>query len=149
LVVPAGVPVHFQLTSATVMNSFFVPQLGSQIYAMPGMTTQLNLEADKPGSYFGLSAQFSGDGFSGMHFSYDAVSQSQFAEWLAKVRSQGPALDLAGYTALARQSENITPYTYHSVAQGLFDVVLRLSTLANAMSATSRAAVPAAAEMSH
>jgi cytochrome o ubiquinol oxidase subunit II len=145
LVVPAGVPVYFQLTSATVMNSFFVPQLGSQIYTMPGMTTQLNLQADKPGSYFGLSAQFSGDGFSGMHFSYDAVSRSQFEGWLAKARSQGPALDLAGYTKLAQPSANVAPYTYHDVAQGLFATVVRLST--PSMNASSQAAVPPSAKM--
>ena len=147
LVVPAGVPVHFQLTSATVMNSFFVPQLGSQIYTMPGMTTQLNLQADKPGSYFGLSAQFSGDGFSGMHFSYDAVAQSQFEEWLAKARSQGPTLDLAGYMKLAQQSADVAPYTYHDVTPGLFATVLRLSAPAEKTSASSHAEVPASAEM--
>jgi cytochrome o ubiquinol oxidase subunit 2 len=68
LVVPAGVPLRFRLTSTTVMNSFFVPQLGSQIYAMPNMVTRLNLKADQPGTYEGLSAQFSGDGFSDMRF---------------------------------------------------------------------------------
>jgi cytochrome o ubiquinol oxidase subunit II len=147
LVVPAGVPVHFQLTSATVMNSFFVPQLGSQIYTMPGMTTQLNLQADKPGSYFGLSAQFSGDGFSGMHFSYDAVAQSQFEDWLAKARSQGPILDQAGYARLAQPSADIAPYTYHDVSQGLFATVLRLSAPAKEMGASSQTEVPASAEM--
>ena len=65
LVIPAGTPVEFRLTSATVMNSFFVPQLGSQIYTMGGMTTHLSLLADKPGEYPGFSANFSGDGFSG------------------------------------------------------------------------------------
>src|SRR5271167_3350830 len=72
LVVPARVPLRFRLTSATVMNSFFVPQLGSQIYAMPNMVTRLNLKADQAGTFEGLSAQFSGDGFSDMRF--DLVS---------------------------------------------------------------------------
>jgi len=147
LVVPAGVPVHFQLTSATVMNSFFVPQLGSQIYTMAGMTTQLNLQADKPGSYFGLSAQFSGDGFSGMHFSYDAVGQSQFEDWLAKAKSQGPTLDLAGYTKLAQQSANVAPYTYRDVTQGLFAMVLRLTAHSKEIGTFSHAAGPISAEM--
>src|SRR5208282_2731073 len=66
LVIPAGTPVRFRLTSATVMNSFFVPQLGSQIYTMPGMTTHLNLLADRPGEFPGISANFSGDGFADM-----------------------------------------------------------------------------------
>src|SRR5262249_58413386 len=68
LVVPAGPPVHFSLTSASVMNMFFVPQLGSMIATMPGMVTQLHLAADKPGDFRGLSAQYSGGGFSDMNF---------------------------------------------------------------------------------
>ena len=68
LVVPAGTPIRFRLTSASVMNSFFVPQLGSQIYTMSHMVTRLNLQAERPGTYPGLSAQFSGDGFSDMRF---------------------------------------------------------------------------------
>ena len=78
LVVPAGRPGHFRLTSATVMNSFFVPQLGSQIYTMAGMTTQLHLQADKPGTYPEMSAQFSGDGFSDMRFNVEAMPEAQF-----------------------------------------------------------------------
>ena len=70
---PAGVPVHFSLTSASVMNAFFIPQLGSMIYTMNGMTTQLNLQADAPGTFRGLSSHFSGDGFPGMHFDVHAV----------------------------------------------------------------------------
>src|SRR6516165_12415642 len=80
LVVPAGVPVHFRLTSATVMNQFFVPQLGSMIATMNGMVTQLHLQADHPGDYFGLSTQFSGDGFSDMGFTVHAVSKDDFAK---------------------------------------------------------------------
>ena len=79
LVVPAGVPIHFSLTSASVMNVFFVPQLGSMIYTMNGMTTQLNLRADAPGTFLGLSSHYSGDGFSDMHFDVQAVPAEQFA----------------------------------------------------------------------
>ena len=93
LVIPAGTPVQFRLTSATVMNSFFVPQLGSQIYAMGGMTTQLNLLADKPGEYPGISANFSGDGFSDMRFIAKAVPAADFDSWVTQVRGSGPALD--------------------------------------------------------
>ena len=74
LVIPTGTPVHFRLTSSGVMNSFFVPQLGSQIYTMAAMTSQLNLQADKAGTYLGLSVQFSGEGFSDMRFNLRAVS---------------------------------------------------------------------------
>ncbi|TIU08959.1 MAG: ubiquinol oxidase subunit II, partial [Mesorhizobium sp.] len=68
LVMPAGTPVRFRLTSASVMNTFFVPQLGSMIYAMNGMESELNLLADKPGVLYGQSAHYSGDGFSDMNF---------------------------------------------------------------------------------
>src|SRR6266704_1658762 len=81
LTVPVGTPISFELTSSGVMNSFFVPQLGSQIYTMSGMTTRLQLQADHPGTYRGLSAQFSGDGFADMRFTVDAVSAQQFEQW--------------------------------------------------------------------
>jgi cytochrome o ubiquinol oxidase subunit II len=123
LTVPAGVPVHFSITSASVMNMFFVPQLGSMIAAMNGMVTQLSLQADTPGEFHGLSAQFSGDGFAGMNFTLRAVPQDAYAQWLARVRDTGPALDRAGYTALARQSQNVAPFTYRTVDAGLFHAV--------------------------
>jgi cytochrome o ubiquinol oxidase subunit 2 len=126
LVVPAGVPIHFRLTSATVMNSFFVPQLGSQIYTMAGMATQLNLMADNPGAYPGLSAQFSGDGFSDMRFDVQALKQADFKAWLAKAQAEGPALDNAGYTNLARASSAVAPASYREVSPGLFDRIVNM-----------------------
>jgi cytochrome o ubiquinol oxidase subunit 2 len=83
LIVPVGTPIEFMLTSATVMNAFFVPQLGSQIYTMPGMTTRLNLLAERPGNYPGLSSNFSDDGFSDMRFVVSAVLVDEFQGWLA------------------------------------------------------------------
>ncbi len=106
LVVPAGVPIHFSLTSASVMNAFFIPQLGSMIYTMNGMTTQLNLQADAPGTFRGLSSHYSGDGFSDMHFDVRAVPAEQFAAWIEATRNTGPTLDAASYAALAKQSLN-------------------------------------------
>jgi cytochrome o ubiquinol oxidase subunit 2 len=120
LVVPTGRPVRFRLTSATVMNSFFVPQLGSQIYTMPGMTTRLNLLAGEPGDYPGFSANFSGDGFAEMRFTVKAVPAEAFDAWVAKVRGSGSALDIPGYAALAKPSEAVPPKTYGSVAPELF-----------------------------
>ena len=107
LVVPAGVPIHFSLTSASVMNAFFIPQLGSMIYTMNGMTTQLNLRADAPGTFLGLSSHFSGDGFSDMHFDVQAVPAERFAAWIDATRNTGPTLDAGSYAALAKQSMNI------------------------------------------
>jgi len=120
LVVPAGTPISFKLTSASVWNSFFVPQLGTQIYTMAGMTTRLNLQADDPGIYHGLSAHFSGDGFSDMRFNVDALTPALFSAWVAQARSHGVALDTARYGALAQQSKAVTPVSYRAVAPGLF-----------------------------
>src|SRR6185312_12150205 len=97
LVVPAGVPFHLRLTSASVFNVFFVPRLGSEIYTIYGMATQLNLEADRPGVYFGLSAHFSGDGFPGMAFDVHAMPPAQFSRWLATTQASGPKLDESAY----------------------------------------------------
>lgn len=123
LVAPAGRPLHLSLTSASVMNSFFVPQLGSQIYAMNGMVTELNLKADHPGSYYGQSAQFSGDGFSDMHFQVDAVTQPDFDAFVAGARKEGQALDRGAYAALSRQFSPPRPFTYRAVDPGLFQAV--------------------------
>jgi cytochrome o ubiquinol oxidase subunit 2 len=127
LVVPAGVPLHFRLTSASVMNSFFVPQLGSQIYTMAGMATQLNLEADQPGHYDGLSAQFSGDGFSDMHFAVDATTPEQFSQWISSTKASGDALDRASYDTLQKTSSHVAPVTYRQVQSGLFDQIVAMT----------------------
>ncbi len=124
LVVPTGVPLHLRLTSATVRNVFFVPRLGRMIYTMNGMVAQLNLQADEPGAYPGLAAHFSGDGFSDMHFTVQAVSAAEFSNWGASTRTHGPVLDDASYRALLRQTRNVQPYTYGSVAPGLFTAIL-------------------------
>ena len=124
MVVPAGVPLDLRITSASVFNVFFVPRLGSMIYAMYGMRTRLNLQADLPGVYPGLSAHFSGDGFPGMAFDVHAVSSGEFAQWAAATRRTGPVLDEAAYRELLRQTQNVTPYTYRSVQPGLFDDIL-------------------------
>jgi cytochrome o ubiquinol oxidase subunit 2 len=120
LVIPAGIPVEFSLTSATVMNSFFVPQLGSQIYTMPGMTTRLNLLAAQPGDYPGLSANFSGDGFSDMHFLVHAVPAAEFAAWLTRTREATPALDADTYAQLARPAGDTQSRAYGSIDPNLF-----------------------------
>jgi cytochrome o ubiquinol oxidase subunit 2 len=123
LVVPAGTPISFELTSSGVMNSFFVPQLGSQIYTMAGMVTHLQLQANHPGSYRGLSAQFSGDGFADMRFAVDAVPAQQFEQWVASTRDHGPTLDAQSYADLAKPSEAVTPFTYGAVSPDLFNAI--------------------------
>jgi cytochrome o ubiquinol oxidase subunit 2 len=142
LVVPAGMPVSFRLTSATVMNSFFVPQLGSQIYTMAGMTTHLNLQADRPGDYPGLSANFSGDGFSDMKFTVKAVPAGEFDGWVTTTRGMGSALDDPGYAELAKPGKGAPPTTYRSVDPKLFERIIDQSTSAPEPSRTSNAWCP-------
>jgi cytochrome o ubiquinol oxidase subunit 2 len=124
LVIPAGTPIHFSLTSASVMNVFFIPQLGSMIYTMNGMRTEVNLDSDAPGTFRGQSSHYSGDGFSDMHFDVHAVPQAEFTSWVATTRSHGPTLDASSYATLARQSVNVAPFTYGTADRSLFaDVV--------------------------
>jgi cytochrome o ubiquinol oxidase subunit 2 len=124
LVVPAGVPLHFSLTSGSVMNAFFVPQLGSMIYTMNGMRTQLNLRADEPGTFRGLSSHYSGDGFSDMHFDVQAVPAERFAAWIDATRKTGPTLDARSYADLARQSVKATPFTFRAADPELFQQIV-------------------------
>jgi len=123
LVVPAGTPVHFSITSASVFNSFFIPQLGSMIYAMPGMVSQLHLQADNPGQLRGISAQFSGDGFSDMDFQVKSVPAVEFGAWAASVRGAGPVLDQAAYAGLKRQTQRVAPTSFGSVDPQLFHAI--------------------------
>ena len=124
LVAPAGVPLHFQITSASVFNVFFVPRLGSEIYSMYGMTTELNLQADRPGIYHGLSAHVSGDGFSDMAFDLHAVTPAQFSAWATATSAAGPVLDEPAYRKLLMQTQNVKPYTYRAVEHDLYgDIV--------------------------
>ena len=125
LVIPVGVPVHFALTSASVMNAFFVPQLGSMIYTMNRMATDLNLIADKPGEFLGESAMFSGDGFAGMHFNVEAVPPDRFKAWVDETRSSGGrTLDSDAYKELSKQSINIAPFVFSDIEPDLFQRIL-------------------------
>ena len=125
LVVPSGVPIRFTLTSASVWNAFFVPQLGSMIYTMNGMATQLNLKANEPGTFMGLSAMFSGNGFADMHFNTEAVPKADFDAWASETRSaSGPTLTSQAYKELCVQSMNVAPFTYSSVEPGLFHKIV-------------------------
>lgn len=116
LVIPTHVPVSFRLTSDTVMTSFFIPRLGTQIYAMAGMKTRLHLMADKAGTYTGWNSQLSGEGFSGMHFKTVATSEADYKAWLDKVRQSPKTLDALTYEQLAKPSSH-TPVTYYSQVQ--------------------------------
>ncbi|MDN3379223.1 MULTISPECIES: ubiquinol oxidase subunit II [unclassified Pseudoalteromonas] len=125
LVFPANVPVEYKITSQSTMNSFFIPQLGSQIYSMAGMETKLHLIANEPGTFKGFSANYSGAGFTGMKFNAIATpTQADFDTWVNKVKSQKNTLYKADYDALAQPSEN-NPVSYFSdVEEGLFHTIV-------------------------
>jgi cytochrome o ubiquinol oxidase subunit 2 len=106
------------------MNAFFIPQLGSMIYTMNGMTTQLNLRADTSGTFRGLSSHYSGDGFSNMHFDVQAVPAAQFSAWVEATSKTGPTLDAGSYTALAKQTLNTTPFTFRSADPAMFQEIV-------------------------
>jgi cytochrome o ubiquinol oxidase subunit II len=120
LTVPLGAPLHFELTSGSVMNVFFVPQLGSMIYTMNGMVTQLNLRADREGTYQGLSAMISGDGFSDMIFDVHVVSPLAFPGWAADAARDDHVLNSDSYAKLARQSVETSKISYRLADPELF-----------------------------
>ena len=124
LVIPAGTPIRFSLTSGSVMTAFFVPQLGSMIYTMNRMRTRLYLAAHEPGVFHGLATQISGDGFADMHFEVEAKSPQDFYAWLGQVRAGGPELTPESYIALSKQSVVPAPFTFRSVTDGLFEKIL-------------------------
>jgi cytochrome o ubiquinol oxidase subunit 2 len=132
LVVPAGTPVNFRLTSATVWNVFFVPRFGTMIYTMPRMTTRLNLQADRIGIYDGQSSHFSGDGFAGMHFKVQALPPGQFNSWASNARGAGAVLDAKTYADLAKPSSYVAPAAYGGVTPGLFDAIATMRPLPQA-----------------
>ena len=122
---PAKVPLSFKITSDTVMTSFFIPQLGSQIYAMAGMQTRLHLLADEPGVYTGQNQQFSGAGYADMFFKAIASSQEEFEAWLKKAKQSPDKLDLDRYEELRKQSFGYPVTYFSSVSSDLFDHIIR------------------------
>jgi cytochrome o ubiquinol oxidase subunit 2 len=124
LAIPVGTPIDFELTAESLMNSFFIPRLGSQVYAMAGMRTQLHLIADAPGRYRGQSAAFSGEGFSDMHFDTNAMSSADFDAWVLKAKRSPQAMDALQYHAVSLPSTRGAPAVYASVEPELFDGIV-------------------------
>ncbi|MGE1176477.1 MULTISPECIES: ubiquinol oxidase subunit II [unclassified Pseudomonas] len=124
IVFPAHTPVNFRITSDAVMNSFFIPGLGGQIYAMAGMTTKLHLIADRNAEMDGISANYSGAGFTGMKFKAIATSQEDFDAWVSEVKKAPKQLEQAEYAALAKPSQNNPVELYSSVAPNLFQTIV-------------------------
>ncbi|MDE1932588.1 cytochrome ubiquinol oxidase subunit II [Bradyrhizobium sp.] len=121
LTVPVGAPLQLDLTSSSVMNVFFVPQLASMIYTMNGMVTHLNLRADQEGNYQGLSAHFSGDGFPDMMFDVHVISPLDFPKWVEATAKSGKELTADSYKQLSQQSVETGRPTYRLPDPRLFD----------------------------
>jgi cytochrome o ubiquinol oxidase subunit 2 len=121
---PVDRPIDFHITASSVMNSFFVPALAGQVYAMPAMHTQLKAVINKPGVYGGFSANYSGAGFSGMRFAFLGVNDADFDGWIAKARAESTNLDRAVYLRLEKPSENEPVRRYSSVDSTLFNAII-------------------------
>ncbi|MGH6978943.1 MAG: ubiquinol oxidase subunit II, partial [Brevundimonas sp.] len=126
LAAPVDRPIRFHITSTGVMNSFYIPALAGQIYAMPGMETKLHAVINHPGEYVGFSANYSGDGFSNMRFAFHGLDQAGFDQWVAGVRADSKSLDRETYLELEKPSEKVPVLHYASVDEGLFDAVLNM-----------------------
>ena len=124
LVAPVDVPIQFKITASTVMNSFYIPALAGQIYAMPGMQTQLHAVINKAGNYEGFSANYSGAGFSHMRFRFHGMDQAGFDQWVAKTKASELSLDRATYLALEQPSERDPVRHYGRVDGELYGAIL-------------------------
>ncbi len=131
---PTDTPVNFKITSDTVMNSLFIPELGSQIFAMAGMKTQLHLIANQQGIFPGMSANYSGRGFSDMHFNAIATTKAKFADWVANARKAGVTLDAADYAKYAAPEEKAPVQYFSAVQPNLFnDIIAKYLGKANSL----------------
>ncbi|WP_430391897.1 ubiquinol oxidase subunit II [Dyella sp. 20L07] len=124
LAAPVDRPIRFKITATSVMNSFFIPALAGQIYAMPGMETTLQAVINQPGEFNGFSANYSGQGFSGMHFVFHGMSEEAFAQWVQHAKGGGSDLSRDAYVKLAQPSENDPVRYYATVEPGLYQAIL-------------------------
>ncbi len=124
LAAPVDVPIHFKITASSVMNSFFVPALAGQIYAMPGMQTELHAVINRAGDFDGFSANYSGAGFSDMRFKFHGMTEARFNDWVREARASGRTLDRESYLELERPSQNVPVRRYANVSDGLYDGIV-------------------------
>jgi cytochrome o ubiquinol oxidase subunit 2 len=124
LAAPVDAPINFKITASSVMNSFFIPALAGQIYAMPGMETQLHAVINSPGDFEGFSANYSGAGFSDMKFKFHGLSNADFERWVRAAKASGQTLDHNSYAQLERPTEHDPVRRYASVAPDLYDAIV-------------------------
>lgn len=143
LAAPVDRPINFRITASSVMNSFYIPALAGQIYAMPAMQTQLRAVINKPGVYEGFSANYSGAGFSGMRFAFLGVDDAGFDKWIADAKASGATLDRTTYLQLEKPSENDPVRRYSGVDASLFKAILNLCVTPGKMCMSDMAAIDA------
>ncbi len=149
LAAPVDRPIQFQLTSSTVMNTFYVPALAGMIYTMPGMQTQLHAVINQPGEYQGLSAHYSGAGFSSMRFKFHGLSDADFTRWVEDNRAKGEPLNRAAYLQLEQPSEREPVRRFAKVEDGLFGAILNRCVDSSKMCLHQMAAIDAAGGLGH
>lgn len=138
--IPVNKPIRFFITADAPMNSFQIPQLAGQIYAMTGMQTKINIIANHKGNYRGLSTNFSGNGFSGMHFVVHAGSNQEFNRWVQKAKRSPKRLTITQYKKLAKSSSNNAVEYFSSSTDGLFQKIIAQYMKPNAKLFTNNAA---------
>ncbi|HBY27699.1 MAG TPA: ubiquinol oxidase subunit II, partial [Bradyrhizobium sp.] len=126
LAAPVDRPIRFRITASSVMNSFYIPALAGQIYAMPGMETKLHAVANKEGSFRGFSANYSGAGFSGMHFEFKSLSAGGFDKWVANAKASTNMLGRSDYLQLERPSQDDPVRLYGTVDRDLYKAILNM-----------------------
>ena len=126
---PVDTPLDFEVTADAPMNSFWIPQLGGQIYAMPAMRAKLHLLAKETGTFRGCSSNISGTGFAGMYFDAKSVSDADFAKWVSKVRDSSGQLGRAQYERLVEPSSYDPVQYFGRVSNGLFDWIIMKYTI--------------------
>jgi len=131
LAAPVDVPITFKITASSVMNSFFIPALAGQIYAMPGMQTELHAVINRSGDFDGFSANYSGAGFSDMRFKFHGLSAAGFDSWVQSAKASGQSLDREGYLQLEQPSQRDPVRRYASVAPDLFDSIVERTVTGN------------------
>ena len=124
LAAPVNRPIRFRLTSSSVMNAFYIPTLAGMVYTMPSMETKLHAVINHVGDYQGFSSNYSGAGFSGMHFRFHGLDDAGFAAWIAKNRAAPLPLSRANYQILEKPTEKVPVMRFGRVASGLFDAVV-------------------------
>jgi cytochrome o ubiquinol oxidase subunit 2 len=124
LAAPVDVPIAFKITASSVMNSFYIPALAGQIYAMPGMETKLHAVINKPGVFDGFSANYSGAGFSGMRFKFHGVNPAEFDKWVETVKASGKSLGREGYLQLEKPSERDPVQRFGTVDPELYGAIV-------------------------